>query len=379
MLTARRKIHPEYALKYGRGLKCFEKMSQRPIWSFLLVKKVIVLAPPLKDKPVNGVKGVFMVLADWGWTPGSICPGATCQITVAKAAQAWLKAKGMEHLLRFVLAGGDNVYAGVHNHGGHSLDEVWVGRYGPTLSCVPWYACLGNHDFDHGPPGRPTCTPKPNAGNCGQINGAVDFVKNERKCTAGRNRGPPHYGHIPDCWAMPYHSFVVRAWEESLGVTIVSTEGNSLWKGSYPFSTWSPYLKGQLDAMAAESKTVLRKAVLEEDSAKVLLVQNHYPWDYAGNSWHLYKDILEEAAKKGKRIYFFGGHTHTTHDPKTRKQFQDDQPVSHMIVGGAGGHCCCDEVKYGMAAVVFGMIKTDGTLEFERVPGPGTKIPGCQR
>eukprot|EP00392_Amoebophrya_sp_AT5.2_P003552 g3557.t1 len=335
-------------------------------------------APPLKDEPVDDVKGVFMVLADWGETPGTQCAeGPACQIAVAKAALDWLKAKGMEHLLRFVLAGGDNVYGGVYNGGGHTLKEVWLDRYDKTLTCVPWYACLGNHDFDHPGPTGPTCMPKPTADNCGQVNGEVEFVKNERKCTEARDHDS--HGQVPECWAMPYHSFVVRAWEESLGVTIVSTEGNSLWKGGWPFMKWGPEEKGKLDEMSEESKTLLRKFVLEEDSAKVLLIQNHYPWDYAGESWHLYKDILEEAAKKGKMVYFFGGHTHTTHDPKTRDQFKDENPVSHLIAGGAGGYCGCDEVQGGVAGVVFGMIKTDGTVQFERAPAPGTHLPQCHQ
>eukprot|EP00392_Amoebophrya_sp_AT5.2_P013173 g13286.t1 len=321
-------------------------------------------APPLKDEPVDGVKAVFMVLADWGWThhaKGS----EQCQRGVGQAAAKWLKDRGMEHLMRFVLAGGDNFYGGIHKD--HKFQDLWLNRYDKSLTCVPWYAVLGNHDMDHWGPQGHTCFPRADENNCGQINGSLEFVKDERRCTDSRD-GP--FGHTPACWAMPAHSYVVRAWEESLGVTIVGTDGNAVWKHGWPYQRWNHHEHGGLDALAEESKQVLRKAVVEEESAKTLLILNHYPWDYAGNTENLYRDILHEAAGKGKNIFFFGGHTYAGCN-----RFNDN-PVKHLIAGGAGGYCS-DECAWGNAGLIVGMIKTDGTLAWDRAPSYGTKVHGC--
>jgi len=132
----------------------------------------------------------------------------------------------------------------------------------------------------------------------------------------------------------------------------------------------------QLHTLATESQDILKKAVLEEESAKNLLILNHYPYYGAGNANQLYKGILEQAAKKGKNVYFLAGHTHNTDDPNTLPSFQPKNPVRYLIAGAAGGYCS-DQCQSGNAGVIFGMVKTDGTLQWERVPKFGTKLPGC--
>eukprot|EP00392_Amoebophrya_sp_AT5.2_P016349 g16609.t1 len=50
-------------------------------------------APALRDEVVDGVKGVFMVIADWGFHDGFSHGARECQHSVAKLAKEWLKAK----------------------------------------------------------------------------------------------------------------------------------------------------------------------------------------------------------------------------------------------------------------------------------------------
>eukprot|EP00392_Amoebophrya_sp_AT5.2_P019317 g20096.t1 len=259
----------------------------------------------------------------------------------------------MEHLLRFVLAAGDNFYSGCTPA---KMLGVWLGRYPQVLTCVPWYAILGNHDYDLAPYNTYNTVRS-------QTNGSVEFVKTKRECTGGYNA----------CWAMPAANFVVRAWEESLGLTIVGTDANGKYAG-YPFSEgkFSGGEKGAMLALQAQGQALLRQSLIAEDSAKNILVFNHYPWgDVAG----LYGGTLNAAAAKGKNVYFFAGHVHTTNDPVSMG-WNTPGGVKTIIAGAAGGYCS-DECGGGLAAVVFGMVKIDGTLQFERVPGPGVPVAGC--
>eukprot|EP00392_Amoebophrya_sp_AT5.2_P015333 g15535.t1 len=260
----------------------------------------------------------------------------------------------MTHLLRFVLAGGDNFYSGCPQG---KMEQVWIARYDISLTCVPWYAILGNHDFDFAPYTAAATV-------FSQTNGSVEFVKTKRECTAP--------SHVPACWAMPAANFVVRAWEESLGVTIVGTDANNSWMSGYPFSDAKFRDRAGLGRLAAEGHALLHQALIVEESAPNVLVLNHYPYDTGG-----YGATLNAVAAKGKSVYYFAGHTHNTDDPAA-KGFNTPGGVKALIAGAAGGYCG-DDCQFGKAAVVFGMVKIDGTLQFERVPGVGTPIPSCHK
>lgn len=82
----------------------------------------------------------FLSIGDWG------CPGAIQDSVAAAMAK--------ESGARFILAVGDNFYEdGVSSTRDALWDEVWAGVYHklPNLVQMPWYACLGNHDYRKNP------------------------------------------------------------------------------------------------------------------------------------------------------------------------------------------------------------------------------------
>ncbi|CAD7922950.1 unnamed protein product, partial [Amoebophrya sp. A120] len=280
--------------------------------------------PATAEEYVDGVKGVFMSIADWGWTGYREASSAECQKAIAREAIGYLRDRGMVHLLKFVLAGGDNIYDGILEDR-NRFYESFLSRYDTELTCVPWYAVLGNHDM--GGQNHKTCWPYPDASNCGQVNGDVEFVRTSKDCTRSRPFGSRET--VPDCWAMPKASYSVTAWEEELNLTIIVTDGNELWKNGYPFNTWGHReTAGPLAILRQEGENELRSR-LRQPTAKNIVVLNHYPYYGAGDSRRLYQQDLEYAVREqGKSVFFFAGHTHDTNQPKN---FNPHWDVQHYI------------------------------------------------
>ncbi|CAD7953840.1 unnamed protein product [Amoebophrya sp. A120] len=322
--------------------------------------------PPERYVDYNGqkVKGVFMVIADWGWTPGAKSDTG-CQMAIGREALNYLNDKGMTHLLKFVLAAGDNIYGGAVDG---SLQDIWLNRYDKELTCVPWYAVLGNHDFGH--TGEKRCWPYPEEANCGQINGDYETVRTSKQCIPKRE-----WSGSRDCWAMPKASYSVTAWEEELNLTLIGTDGNDLWHYGYPFGSWGRgATQGPLGRLKEEGLAELRDR-LGQKTAQNIVVFNHYPWDYAGDSRQWYENDLNGAVRdQGKTVFFFAGHTHTTQGPK---DFDPKNDVQHYISGGAGGYCT-DECGGGWGGVNFGLVKEDGTIEVVKAP-EGKQIDECRK
>eukprot|EP00392_Amoebophrya_sp_AT5.2_P007518 g7533.t1 len=288
-------------------------------------------------KPTNDdVIGVFMVIGDWGWVPGASCGrDPSCQGAVANKAKKWLKDNKYE--LKFVISLGDNFYGGVENgedKGGKKFEDVWLKQY-HELTCVPWYAVLGNHDF-----GLAGNSPLeyPTSENCYQINGDVTEVSDSKDCvksSAGRKN--------LECWAMPEASYAVHAWEEELGVTLLALGVQPFktkskpwaYDGGYPFSEvnpkkqqtgkWAPFNhQKSLD----DSKNVIEEAK-KKSLADTVVVFNHYPLHWHGSgppdskrgsqklmAIHLEKELKEIAhADSGKTVHYWAGHVHNTDDP----------------------------------------------------------------
>eukprot|EP00392_Amoebophrya_sp_AT5.2_P014033 g14169.t1 len=361
-------------------------------------------APPLSDTPVvNGVKGVFLVISDWGFTEGFSKgnPGGGCQRNVAKVAAKWLKDNKYEHLLRFVLSPGDNFYRGLDNTTdpktgvARTFQHHWEQVYPNSLTCVPWYAVLGNHDFGDWNSFEletrncyATTTDPENPGlldytNCHILNGRLNEVKTNRACVRGIIGAR---GEVPDGWAMPAPSYAVTAWEKSLDLTIVATDGNYLWRDNYPFSAWEKTTNGaqrekDLTPRMKESVEVLQEQVDRgKELPKNLIIMGHYPWvhermskaharDAREGSKTLYGDVVAKVPE-GKNVYYFGGHVHHTDDPEHMEPEYQPGEVHHYLAGATGGFCDSD-CKKGEAGVIFGLVMQDGSISLKRVPGCG--------
>eukprot|EP00392_Amoebophrya_sp_AT5.2_P007517 g7532.t1 len=259
---------------------------------------------PTYKPAADGVIGVFLVIGDWGFVPGaSQCGVVGCQTGISKLAQEWLAEKKYE--LKFVISLGDNVYGGVPADGGAKMKEVWWSRYG-DMACVPWYATLGNHDFGGGDADK--CWPYLNDKNCGQMNGGVDEVRDKKDCVKSR----PGTTEL-DCWAMPAGSYAVHAWEEELGVTLLSFGFQPFGgEGGFPFKA----KKGQFNHQKSldDSKNVIKEA-MEKGTADNVVMFNHYPLHYPWNAkstatWM--EPEIKAVADAGKKVNYWGGHTHDT-------------------------------------------------------------------
>ncbi len=89
----------------------------------------------------------FLVLGDWGYTNSSLQDG---QKKVAAAMQEFSQ---KTILPDFIVAVGDNFYyGGDYNYDGimsvidDKWEDMWLNVYDQSLSTVPWFAVLGNHD-----------------------------------------------------------------------------------------------------------------------------------------------------------------------------------------------------------------------------------------
>eukprot|EP00392_Amoebophrya_sp_AT5.2_P011908 g11998.t1 len=273
-----------------------------------------------------------------------------------------------------------------------TFQHHWEQVYSNSLTCVPWYPVLGNHDFgdwNSEPEARncyATTTDPERPGtidgtNCAELNGELNEVKTTRACVHGR-KGPK--GEVPDCWAMPAPSYAVTAWEKSLGITIVATDGNYLWRDNYPFSAWEKHTPRaqrvkDLTPRRDESVKVLTEQVERgEELPKHLIIMGHYPWAHKrmdeahGGTETLYGNVAAKAAKAGNNVYYFGGHVHFTDDPENMgngTEYKAGEVRAYQV--GAGGGFCDSDCKEGEAAVIFGLVKTDGSISWKRVPGRG--------
>eukprot|EP00392_Amoebophrya_sp_AT5.2_P005985 g5995.t1 len=273
----------------------------------------------------DGVIGVFLLIGDWGWVPNASCGKPACQGALAERAKKWLQEKKYE--LKFVISLGDNFYGGVEiekDKGGKKFEEVWLKKY-HELTCVPWYAILGNHDFGeafHSP-----CWPYPTRENCYQINGDVREVSETKDCaksSAGRKN--------LECWAMPAPSYAVHAWEEELGVTLLGLGLQSFkaqgckYDGGYPFKAVNPSKKNLFNHQKSldDSLKVIEEAK-KKSLAENVLVFNHYPLHWHGHGCtakdcqkltaYFFEDPLKKIAGSGKKVHYWAGHVHNTDDP----------------------------------------------------------------
>lgn len=87
----------------------------------------------------------FMSIGDWGCMPlGGY--RADDEKVVAKS----FAAKASELSARFILNTGDNVYdCGVHSKSDSAWNRTFEDIFTEASTLVPWYSCLGNHDYGY--------------------------------------------------------------------------------------------------------------------------------------------------------------------------------------------------------------------------------------
>ncbi|CAD7967593.1 unnamed protein product [Amoebophrya sp. A120] len=328
----------------------------------------------------NNIKGVFLHLADWGFSVDHRHPGsAQCQMDIGRLALQYLQENDLLPYLKFVVSTGDNVYDGVRQSSGRTLQSVWKDRYPAELTCVPWYAVLGNHDYGHW--NYATCYPYASSDNCGQVNGSEEYVLSEKSCTkSGTSNGAP----VPDCWALPRPNYRVTAWEEELGIRILATDGSHRWRERYPFESGKFYDRERhLGKLLDEGIDLIRNEDVDaarNPNLQTLLVLNHWTYNNPdeGIAKEVYADPLRSLQDQNEslNIVYLHGHYHDTEDPRSITSFADGGPIKHYGAGGSGGYCN-DECQNGKVGVIFGLVKTDNTIEFVRVPDVGTRVDSC--
>jgi tartrate-resistant acid phosphatase type 5 len=263
----------------------------RAITLILLIMLCIVFnayAQPKVEKHLWGktIKGIeydkdairFLVIGDWGKN------GQANQQDVAD----WMGIAADQNKAQFVLTTGDNLYC----CGVASVDDPqWMFSYENVYKAhslnMPWFACLGNHDYQ------------------GSIQAQMDYGKKSQR------------------WKLPapYYTFA----KKNLRIIVMDT--NPFVQKYYTSETQYPELAKQdttrqiqwLDSVLANAK---------EDWK---IVVGHHPIYTTGphkNQQELHTQIKPLLEKYNAQIYF-AGHDHTLQYNKVK-----DSKVHYLISGG---------------------------------------------
>ncbi len=226
----------------------------------------------------------FLVVGDWGRN------GFFNQSEVAQAMGRTGEAIGS----RFVISTGDNFYtSGVTSvtdpKWARSFEEIYTA---PNLQ-RPWYAVLGNHDWQ------------------GDVQAQIDYT----------NRS--------DRWTMPARYFTTEFAVDD------STRAQFFFIDTTPIADQDrPYLYPQSDTWDTETQLRWLDSTLARSTAQWKIVVGHHPIIAASSkasySYNPYLDehLLPLLERHGVQVYFAG------HDHNLQHLKAEDSPVHHFISGG---------------------------------------------
>ena len=249
----------------------------------------------------------FLVLGDWGMDTAD---------TWETAASMSEQIDQMDSECRFVLATGDNFYpSGVSSTTDSLWKRAWLELYlSHTNLRIPWYAVLGNHDYE----GTPTAQ--------------IEFTESDLNRSVG------------GLWRMPATTY---SWKESFApggksedVEFFALDTNAA--QAYILRAY-PYLKAQLrkDIMRLDEQ-------LAQSKAKFKIVFGHHPCYTKSNGhgieadclrttkYHLYGQLekgydLEKVLIKRGVCAYFAGHEHVF-------QYHLQHGVHHFVCGASGAY-----------------------------------------
>jgi hypothetical protein len=294
-----------------------------------------------RESLINGRRGSFFVLGDWGWDHEVHALGTgACQRAIAARMEEKMRELGD---VKFVINVGDSFYpAGVVSKADWQWDLKWRNVYSKELRSIPWYSVYGNHDYYWDP-----CACQREA--CAQINSNISNLD---------------FFYMPDLTWFKSHpeldleviamdlNMYVEGWKDAY---MAELQEALCFTGKCKMRCWDSFQE------RAEESLQLFYERMERSSAKNLLVFSHYPTDYFARL-PFFLSQLRNATRH--HVEYFGGHRHSVSDTTTAST----APNHNWLVGGGGGWGC-DSPSQGF---VVGEIAMNGVLRTYEV-----LVDGC--
>jgi len=332
----------KYGGQSGTWREVRNKVEEGSFWPFSLgsrdaVHEVVVP----KTTYIDGRRGSFLVLGDWGWDDlahGNV-ESKQCQTAIADAMNETFRNLGD---VKFVINVGDSFYpGGVIDKKDKQWDTKWRDIYDAKLRSVPWYSVYGNHDY-HDDPCACSSDPK----DCAQVHDDHEDL---------------NYFYMPD-----------TSWFKQLpdlGIEIVGLDLNkwmySWHENAIPANrgmedcSWHVKCKEECINVTAkrgdQAMDLFHKRIGNSDYDN-LLVFSHYPTDYFADA----PSFLDALKTDKKKVHYFGGHRHNTDNTSTF----DISPNVNWLVGGGGGWSCDPNGDWAGCKQGFmvGRIDMDGSI-----------------
>lgn len=287
------------------------------------------------------------------------------------------KAKNPNSELLFVLSVGDNFYWTGVTPG--RFDKTWADIYGDTLTSVPWFAVLGNHDYGNDDPGtgcpdtqsRFTCnSANQNSQACGgsspystEPQGYNGNFLDIDKGGVGRGEHNRLNWHQPDYtyyYSIPALDFELVALDWN-AYDIGGLGGNGLDHGASKMKDLCGGVSNvvaNLNAIKDASTEVLNNRA-EASASKNVAIIGHYPdgFQQGHNFREMYLDHMDASKRDGTKIFNFYGHTHHQECFGT-----SGGECVNFLTGGSGGCCGRGDVPAGFVAIAW---DSDATQKVE--------------
>jgi len=273
----------------------------------------------------------FILLGDWGathWTrtdPQSLAGNA--QTRVADRMKQYVRDNSKK--LAFIASLGDNFYEGVGGDG-QEWQESWKNFYN-ELTDVPWYATLGNHDFN----------------------------KRDMKlgCGGGKGNQLNDGKSVRSNFYLPDYNYHVERPE--LKLEVISVDQNYASKHDGRTCQWPGHFQDgstcdwrHLQAKQTEGEELLkRRARVSRDDTTYVIIQ-HYPC----RNEHV-REIWRDNGGKGHLVSAYG-HDHYCDDSGTL------QSKGGGLSGGGGGYGDRGTAKYCFVVV---HLNDDASVSFETI------------
>ena len=336
----------------------------------------------------------FMIIGDWGDTPGSwpdnagFHPG--CQQQIGQHMQDYQKSAKKSTPPLFVVSVGDNFYGA-----GNPSWQLWYQVYGP-LTKLPWLVALGNHDYGAGNP----CYLCPESAQCrgssrwcSIANAGNDYWKEAKRCetcTPGSKHCQAYQGKqlsahmmpddkrgIPDenvkNWHCPDKNFFMLFPQQDpvVEVIVVDTNAEDIggWGGRdgehQQHCSSVSEATARTGAIRSSAKAMVQ-ARGAANRAPFIIIAQHYPWMNAPLR-QIFLAALPPERRNHVQVIAAAGHVHKQN---CQNGLGGDARKCVEITTGGGGGCCPGDYDVNSAGFTV--------VELTKLNPPEFKISGLE-
>lgn len=248
----------------------------------------------------------FIAIGDWGRN------GDPHQVSVAEQMSAW----AMNNQAKFVLSLGDNMYeSGVTSTDDPQWKTSFEDVYTSEYLQVPWYAALGNHDYE------------------GNVQAQID------------------YSNVSSRWKMParYYSFTMKL-DDSVTVLFVVLDTNPICKSDA--ENKSEALK-EISKINNSLQLQWLDSTLSNTPAKWKFVSGHHTaisGGYHGGVQEMQEQVMP-IFEKNKIDAYFCGHDHDM-------EYLVENKINYFVSGAGSTTRDCENTEF----TKFYVTKTSGFL-----------------